>query len=421
MSQANIPGISPNISLDQENILNLLLAATGLNELGLSHLLNAEAEKLQYILGTLPGVTNNNPPPTLEELIALDKTRNSLFKSICHKSDILSQQTNLASSAYTTIGSKGNIGPTGPVGQATGATGPTGPTGIGITGQDGMIGSIGPVGYQGPYGPKGAIGPTGKTGADGVSIAGPAGVQGPMGAKGPIGSTGPTGPQGTTTVPGPQGVVGQQGVQGPTEKVITGPTGATGISITGPTGATGPTGTTGTTGPTGAAGPLSPNSKYALGAGSFGYNATQSVLFPIDTPIPLNSFANIFGIGISLTDPDTINLDPGIYIVDYGLISNAANQQYNIAACELLENGTPVKASFMYTSTMNANNQYSTTNNIATWLYGTILLTPTVPTTLQLVPRISPLDFYTDQAVVQQALSLGNTPVLANVTVTRIQ
>lgn len=57
MSQANLPNITPTISLTRNDAINMMLSAIAMEELGLSHVINAEGEKLQYALGTLPGVT----------------------------------------------------------------------------------------------------------------------------------------------------------------------------------------------------------------------------------------------------------------------------------------------------------------------------------------------------------------------------
>ena len=57
MSLPTIPTITPSISLNRTQIVNLLLASVALEELGLAHIINAEGEKLQAVLGTLPGLS----------------------------------------------------------------------------------------------------------------------------------------------------------------------------------------------------------------------------------------------------------------------------------------------------------------------------------------------------------------------------
>lgn len=53
VSQANLPNITPTISLTRDEAISLLISSIALQELGLSHIINAEAESLQYVLGTL--------------------------------------------------------------------------------------------------------------------------------------------------------------------------------------------------------------------------------------------------------------------------------------------------------------------------------------------------------------------------------
>jgi hypothetical protein len=47
MSMPNIPDITPDIDLKREDVINLLLTSIALEEIGISHILNAEGEKLQ--------------------------------------------------------------------------------------------------------------------------------------------------------------------------------------------------------------------------------------------------------------------------------------------------------------------------------------------------------------------------------------
>ncbi|OQR53107.1 DUF4183 domain-containing protein [Bacillus sp. CDB3] len=72
MSQANIPNITPNISITRDDALNLLLSSIALEELGIAHILNAEGEKIQYALGTLQGTTG--PGPSIPDLLNVNKS-----------------------------------------------------------------------------------------------------------------------------------------------------------------------------------------------------------------------------------------------------------------------------------------------------------------------------------------------------------
>lgn len=50
MSMPNIPDIKPEIILKRDEVVNLLLTSVALEEIGLSHIINAEGEKIQKIL-----------------------------------------------------------------------------------------------------------------------------------------------------------------------------------------------------------------------------------------------------------------------------------------------------------------------------------------------------------------------------------
>ncbi len=46
----NVPDITPEIVLKRPEVINLLLTSIALEEIGLSHIINAEAEKLQRFI-----------------------------------------------------------------------------------------------------------------------------------------------------------------------------------------------------------------------------------------------------------------------------------------------------------------------------------------------------------------------------------
>lgn len=73
MSFPNIPNITPSISLSRTDVVNLLLASVAFEELGLAHVINAEAEKIQAVLGTLPGQTTPLGT-TFSDLITVDQS-----------------------------------------------------------------------------------------------------------------------------------------------------------------------------------------------------------------------------------------------------------------------------------------------------------------------------------------------------------
>lgn len=53
MTQPNIPNITPIIDVSLKDTVALLLSSIALEEISLAHILNVEAEKVQFLLGTL--------------------------------------------------------------------------------------------------------------------------------------------------------------------------------------------------------------------------------------------------------------------------------------------------------------------------------------------------------------------------------
>nr|WP_306470894.1 collagen-like protein [Bacillus amyloliquefaciens] len=143
VSQPNLPNITPVVTLSRDDTINLLLSSIAMEELGMAHILNAEGEKIQYALGTIPGLTG--PPSSLADILNLNESVRDTLDSLMKQELLLGSKLDSISNIPTLAGPTGATGPTGPAG------GPPGPTG-----------AIGPAGATGPTGPTG---PTGVTGA----------------------------------------------------------------------------------------------------------------------------------------------------------------------------------------------------------------------------------------------------------------
>lgn len=297
MSMPTFPQIDP--PLTREGSLNEIIASIAAEELSLSHILNAEGEKLQYVLGTLPGL---GEAASLTEVMQINESVQDTMSNIMEQQMLLSGKLSAAMTAPVLPGPAGPAGATGATGPAEGAAGATGTTGP--TGADGPIGAVGAAGPTGATGPAGAAGAAGPTGADGA--AGPTGAAGPAGATGVTGATGPT---------GADGAVGATGATGPT-----GADGAAGLAgITGAAGAAGPTGATGLTGPTGATGPALSSAFAANTQGS-------SVLVALGgTPIALPN-AQLLSPDITVNAGNTVFTvaAPGTYQISYHVNTTAA-------------------------------------------------------------------------------------------------
>lgn len=88
MSMPKIPDINPEICVDVEDALSVLIASIGFEELGLAHIINAEGEKIQSFLGTLEGQEVKRGVK-VEELEKLDKIVNKTLDTVIKKELIL--------------------------------------------------------------------------------------------------------------------------------------------------------------------------------------------------------------------------------------------------------------------------------------------------------------------------------------------
>ncbi|MCL2420977.1 MAG: hypothetical protein FWD03_03890 [Defluviitaleaceae bacterium] len=101
-------------ALTREGAINQVIASIAMEELGLSHILNAEGEKLQYVLGTLDGISG--PGATIEEVIQVNESVTYLLEKAASNQRALSDKLKAAVSSPVLTGPTGPQGPQGPQG-----------------------------------------------------------------------------------------------------------------------------------------------------------------------------------------------------------------------------------------------------------------------------------------------------------------
>jgi hypothetical protein len=90
MSQPNIPNITPVISVSITDAITLLLSSIALEELSLAHIMNAEAEKIQLVVGTLTSGNSLTPSTvTISDLLTIDNSVDQTLKEVIKKEMLL--------------------------------------------------------------------------------------------------------------------------------------------------------------------------------------------------------------------------------------------------------------------------------------------------------------------------------------------
>lgn len=168
MSQPQFPLVP---DLNRQNAINQVISSIASEELALSHIINTEGEKIQYTIGTLPGLTES---ASYTDVMNVNNSVSNMLGTILETQVILNGKLYHSLNAPVFPGAMGVTGATGATGSDTGATGPTGSTGImGPTGPAGLPGAIGPTGPTGATGVAGVAGVTGVTGITGAAAVAP--------------------------------------------------------------------------------------------------------------------------------------------------------------------------------------------------------------------------------------------------------
>jgi len=154
----------------REDTINQIISSIAMEELGISHIINAEGEKLQYVLGTIPGLSG--PGATIEDVLKVNESVRGVLQSATESQSLLRNKLqNVLASAVLS-------GPTG----ATGATGETGPATVTAgtvtrldpddmpTVVNARTGEEAVFNFGIPRGATGDVGPAGPTGSTGMAV-----------------------------------------------------------------------------------------------------------------------------------------------------------------------------------------------------------------------------------------------------------
>ena len=90
MSMPNIPNLNPQISVSRDDAVNIILSSIGMEELSLAHLRNAEAEKIQFALGTLE--TAGGQASSMTDILETNKLASKMVRNVIKNQMLLSMK-----------------------------------------------------------------------------------------------------------------------------------------------------------------------------------------------------------------------------------------------------------------------------------------------------------------------------------------
>ena len=79
MSMPTIPSINPTIDITRDDAVNIILSSIGMEELSLAHIVNAEAEKIQFALGTLETATG---AASIEQIMEVNNSAKKMLRDV---------------------------------------------------------------------------------------------------------------------------------------------------------------------------------------------------------------------------------------------------------------------------------------------------------------------------------------------------
>lgn len=90
MSQSSFPNFTPAISFTSPfDTISLLLGSIATEELALSHIMNAEAEKVQFVIGSLTTGISLGPTTSVENILLINSSVRRTLQDVIKKEMLL--------------------------------------------------------------------------------------------------------------------------------------------------------------------------------------------------------------------------------------------------------------------------------------------------------------------------------------------
>lgn len=79
----------PEMNVNREDAVNLILSSIGMEELSLAHIVNAEAEKIQFALGTLSTATE---AASLSDILSVNASAKRMLRDVIKNQMLISMK-----------------------------------------------------------------------------------------------------------------------------------------------------------------------------------------------------------------------------------------------------------------------------------------------------------------------------------------
>ena len=79
----------PEMNVNREDAINLILSSIGMEELSLAHIVNAEAEKIQFALGTLSTATE---AASLDDILSVNASAKRMLRDVIKNQMLISMK-----------------------------------------------------------------------------------------------------------------------------------------------------------------------------------------------------------------------------------------------------------------------------------------------------------------------------------------